>query len=36
MNVYAYGGPNRENAKISITNDNAPLQTGKTYKIDAT
>jgi hypothetical protein len=35
MNVFAYGGPDRESATIPVTTDNAPLEIGKIYNIDA-
>lgn len=35
MNVYIYGGSSRFNATIPLVKDNEPIETGKTYTIDA-
>lgn len=34
MNVYLYGGPNRNEATKSVTQNNEPVELGKTYSID--
>jgi len=35
MNIFAYGGLTRETASTPITENNAALEKGKTYSIDA-
>jgi hypothetical protein len=36
MNVFIYGGKNREEATQGITDENIQVETGKNYSIDAT
>ena len=35
MNVFAYGGLDRENAILPVTDDNTALEVGKVYTIAA-
>lgn len=36
MNIYAYGGPDRQSATLEVSSGNEELEAMKTYSIDAT